>query len=143
MTLKNMLSQIESGFETASDEVCLCWPPREEHTLICAIAQIPLLHMRLVNEFSADPAASPASQGETAVNKERVTQPGEKPEKVTEMMTAFKQLEIEKKNEMLKRLIDCQREPAMGPDPVEIVMMGFKTLSEGGKREMLKRLIDL
>lgn len=139
MTLRNMLSQIESGFETASDEVRLCCPPAEEHTLI-DLAQIPLLRMRLVNEFNADPAAaSSASQNETAVNNEV----GEKPAKVAEMMAAFKQLEFETKNEMLKRLIDCQREPPMGPDPVEIVMMGFKTLSEGEKREMLKRLIDL
>lgn len=139
MTLRNMLSQIESGFETASDEVCLCCPPAEEHTLIYALAQIPLLRMRLVNEFNADPAASSVSKDETAANNEG----GGKPGKVAEMMAAFKQLEIEKKNEMLKRLIDCQREPAMGPDPVEIVMMGFKTLNEGEKREMLKRLIDL
>lgn len=95
--------------------------------------------MRLVNEFRADPAASSACKDETAVNKEG----GEKPDKAQEMMEAFKQLELEKKSEMLKRLIDCQREPPVGPDPVEIVMMGFKTLSEAEKREMLKRLIDL
>lgn len=104
-----------------------------------ALAQIPLLRMRLVNEFSADPAASSACKNEIAVSKER----GEKLDKAQEMMQAFQQLELEKKNEMLKRLIDCQREPAMGLDPVEIVMSGFKTLSEAEKREMLKRLIDL
>lgn len=117
-------------------------PPVEKYRLTCALAQIPLLRMRLVNEFGA--RALPDTSSSANLSNATTSKGGAAQlDRATEMMQAFKQLEIEKKNEMLKRLIDCQREPAMGPDPVEIVMMGFKTLSEGEKREMLKRLIDL
>ena len=90
--------------------------------------------MRLVNDFGATPHSPsnihPVRKSSLGTNH------------TSTLLAAFKQLKLDKKNEMLKRLIDCQREPATGPDLVEVVMTGFKQLTEKEKKEMLKRMID-
>ena len=93
-----------------------------------------MLRKRLVADFGAT--------AHTLVKVDANTKPSTNRGSTDTLLAAFKQLELEKKNEMLKRLIDCQREPAMGPDPVEVVMMGFKQLTMAEKKEMLKQLID-
>lgn len=90
--------------------------------------------MRLVNDFGA------TSHVVTRANGDQ--KPATSHDSTDTLLAAFKQLKLDKRNEMLRHLIDCQKEPARGPDPVAVVMTGFAQLTEAEKKEMLKRLID-